>query len=913
MSALVLRYDRNTGLDDTRDKVFGAILSGSRGDMRANGCGVVAFDGNEAKLWSVGPLEKTGVLGSCASDMEVNMLPALSMYHNREADGFLVKMDVDAPSDIKFTRLQCRGLAQIAVQAYRMVCPDHWSNSDNRAKDPFVVMSMQDKTKETVFFCCPDCRSKTVSGSKNSVITTRCNNSECNREDISISDLVRKVTFKNGFHLHGVQRRNALGTRVDTDQSAPILPTWQHLVVREIIHLLWRAKAESDPTSVPPYSDSESQVIDTNILGSVEGDWNGMMRVDGAPKISSCICADKTLGITECVLCGSSERTGVKRKVVEFGRRYLPVDVLCADGSVHQLETMRVRHFRHFNTTVEDAGTGYVVLKVWDGAIDGVGDVQLSILSVTVDGGIESAIVDPCHNITDGSIVRVRSFRNGQPALLKIVDHRFRDTLHVLQTGCGWLPSSTPLTRFEMPKKFQIQSEDLIDIDKNTPKKNSKRIVGVAIDRSVADDGNAASSRVVLTPEIAQSIVRVQCLVSRRPAHTNKRLTSESTHLRYADDRCAAAKEILLQVWGDRYTERTFLSLRQATADVEKDMGSFAPDPKGKKDTSKSATAGSQMFRKSQCGSQGMKLVRVIYANIEGDGAGKCPNACRCSCGLLRKKYPNHRRICDGDLKGVPVCTQKCCTESIFGRHQSSKQYLLFKISVSRTDVETKVQLRCRSTNVGIEYAKNGTYQYCSYRAHSDKMSSGEEYQGLPFNFIMNERSLERKIDKAVLRRLNPDIYEEMDRKKKMKSNISYGGVNVFVNTSGVSVKPRSGGTIIGSKRKVGKSPVDNNGSSSGSSSGSNSVSNSVSSNSSGSNSVSSGGGRSSSGRSSSVSNSGVSSGSVSSSGNGNSSGSSNGNSVDNDSRGNSFSPLHVVARKTKQRRKMIGGNRRKR
>jgi len=812
MSTLVFRYDRSGGREEVRDKVFGAILSGSGADARARGCGVVAFDGNEAKMWSVGPLEKSGVLGSCALDIQWHMLPALSMYHNREALGFLVKMDVDAPSDVKFTKAQCRGLAQMTVQAYRMVCPDHWSNCEDRAKDPFVVMSMQDKIKTTVVYCCPNCGSKTVGASINSVATTRCNYSECDRDEIPMTELVRKVTYKNGFHLHGVQRRNLLGTRVDNATSAPILTTRQHLVVRQIIHLLWRAKAESDPTSVPPYSDPESQVIDTNILGSLTGDWNGMMRVDGAPKISSCICADKSLGITECARCGSSERKGVKRKVVEFGRRYLPVNVLCADGTVHISETTRVCQFQRFNTTVDEAGTGYTCLDKWQGYIVGVGDVSLSILSVSDDGGIETAVVHPSDpNITHNSTVKVRSLGGGQPAVLRVVDQRFENTLHVLQMSCGWLPSDTPLTRFEMPRTFKLQVEDLIDTEKNTPtNKTKKQNGGVAVEESIADNEGATSSRVVLTPHIMQSIIQVQCLATQRPAHRNRKLLSTSTRVRYNDDRCMAAKEILLRIWGDRYTERTFLSLRCATSDAEPALQS-----NGELEPKKNSQYG---IPDAQRGSRGMRLVRVIYANIEGDGAGTCPNACRCSCGLLREKYRNNSRICDGDLKGVPVCTQKSCTESFFGRHQSSKQYLLFKTFVGKRDILTKVELRCRSKNIGMHCASNGAYQFCNKSAHSEKGGIVEQYQGLPFNFKMNLRSCEQeKIDESVLRRLNPDIYEEMDRKKKQ----STPGVGISA-----PVKPRMGGTIIGSKRVVGKSlkPLnDNNNNSSSSSSSSSS------------------------------------------------------------------------------------------
>ena len=92
-----------------------------------------------------------------AMDVLANVMPPVSGYHNREALGFLLTMDFDAPDNVAYTMKQYAGLAKLAIEAYRMVCPDHWSNLPDRAKDPFLVLSVQKKVKTTVVYCCPHC------------------------------------------------------------------------------------------------------------------------------------------------------------------------------------------------------------------------------------------------------------------------------------------------------------------------------------------------------------------------------------------------------------------------------------------------------------------------------------------------------------------------------------------------------------------------------------------------------------------------------------------------------------------------------------------------------------------------------------------------------------------------------------
>ena len=849
MSSLVYRYDREYGSEEVRDVAKGSVLSGGGGVSYALGCGVVADSGNEAQFWSVGPHEdqQSGFLACCAVDVLGNVMPPLSLYHNREAEGFLLTEDFDAPDSVAYTMEQYLGLAKLTIEAYRMVCPDHWSNDPVRAKDPLVVLSVQKKVKTTVVYCCPHCGAKTEAKNKHSVATNECHNTECSHTTIPVGDLVRKTTYKNGFHLHGIQRRNELGTRLDAARSAPVLTTNQHLIVRKIIYLLWRGRTETTAASssssaassssssatslsLPPFSPIEQQAIDPNILGSSTSNWNGSLRGDFAPKITQCICANASLQIHECVLCGSSRRRNKKYKIVEQNRAYIPTLVLCADGTVHAAETEFVQNFGGMDITVHNAGSMYSPLQgmAWKGRINDNGaKVDVNIGCVDANGGVQSVVVKD-RDVSNNSIITLESLPGGVSAVVGVVDKRFENTLNILRMTCGWVPTPTPLTRFEMPADFQVRVTDIVHVSPNTTKKGKKTkgscgaSVVVSITPSIAGDGGEADShRVVLSSGLISDIMKVECC-SHEPAFPRKVMSSTS-NVPYDDDRSKAAKEILLREWGKRYSQHTYLSLRYAKVDVEPKLTS---EDKNKGERTTSSLANTAQYRDRTKNMAGKKLVRVIYANIEGHGAGRCWNSYRCKCGLLRKKMEDRP-----DLAGISVCT-KCDPKTDIGVHKSSKQFLLFKIYTnSYGNIETTVQLRCRSTHKGI-CQSSGTYQFCSISAHCAHYNDGgsTQYGGLIPQFGMGVKNLSHKLGYTeLLRRLNPDLYQKMDRQKNLHPSNGIPTGSAAAQQAAIFQNPQAfasqnqrfkpavakAGSIVGVKRLVGASASSSRSSSS--------------------------------------------------------------------------------------------------
>ena len=287
----------------------------------------------------------------------------------------------------------------------------------------------------------------------------------------------------------------------------------------------------------------------------------------------------------------------------------------------------------------------------------------------------------------------------------------------------------------------------------------------------------------VLSAGLLQNILSVECC-AHEPAFPRKVMTS-TANIRYDDDRSKAAKEILVREWGDRYTSATYLSLRFSAVDVEKDLSSIEV---GGFEKTSSGISNTNSAKEKMKKMDGCKLVRVIYANIEGHGAGRCMNARSCRCKRLRKQFDDNYDMIQNRYKcssAAAVCTK--CAPGEIGVHTSSKQYLLFKVYTNSSgDVETTVQLRCRSGHRGF-YSKKGLHQYCSHSAHTQGYGKNVIYGGLPIPYGMSVKKLNHKAGySAILRRLNPDLYSNKSKRAALK----------IVDTA------RKGGTIIGFKRR---------------------------------------------------------------------------------------------------------------
>ena len=213
------------------NRVWGTNLAGGSSHRESRGTGKFSFDGDESKMWSVGAFSRNGVLACAARDYLSGIMPPISFYHNRgTTQGFLLKIDFDAKDTIAYTRDQLFRLAQICIKGYQMCCPTHWSNDDARGDDPLAILSLQDTMKVSVNFRCNHCQHVLQD------IGDAC--PSC-KQPIQFDALEQVKTYKNGFHLHGIQYRDVTGQEVDANKSAPIFTTYQHLVAREIILSLW--------------------------------------------------------------------------------------------------------------------------------------------------------------------------------------------------------------------------------------------------------------------------------------------------------------------------------------------------------------------------------------------------------------------------------------------------------------------------------------------------------------------------------------------------------------------------------------------------------------------------------------------------------------------------------------------------
>ena len=232
-------YDYNRGVRRGTE-VFGTNLAGGSGDSFNRGSGKFGYSGEGAEMWSVGAHKTTGVYRSLAEDYLNGCMPPISFYHRR-GGVFPGKADYDAPSTTRFTDQQLLNLGKLCLEAYKMCCPDHWSNDESRSSDPVAILSFQSQTKVTRTLYC-QC------GEVNQEAPTCLG---CG-ENIDIDKLVEKTAYKNGFHFFMIQRRSEDGETLDVENSGPVMTTAQHLAVRDIILILWERKFEESPEDYPP-------------------------------------------------------------------------------------------------------------------------------------------------------------------------------------------------------------------------------------------------------------------------------------------------------------------------------------------------------------------------------------------------------------------------------------------------------------------------------------------------------------------------------------------------------------------------------------------------------------------------------------------------------------------------------------
>ena len=321
ISKTTSNYDYNRG-SRRGPEVFGTNLAGGSGDSFNRGSVKFGFSGAGAQMWSVGAYETTGVYRSLAEDYLNGCMPPISFYHRR-GGVFPGKADYDAPSTTRFTDNQLLNLGKLCLEAYKMCCPEHWVNDEARADDPIAILSFQSQIKVTRTLYCK-CGEAFNQEAPN---CSRCG------ETVDIDQLVEKKAYKNGFHFHCIQCRSEDGMTLDVDKSGPVLTTAQHLAVRDIILILWEKKSAEHPEDYPPFSGGDE--LDDAPLGSENGDWNGCLRPDGAPKVCACAC-EAHEDITECMFCGSSKKDGTRYKIIEHGRRYVPRYVLTASGQIQR-------------------------------------------------------------------------------------------------------------------------------------------------------------------------------------------------------------------------------------------------------------------------------------------------------------------------------------------------------------------------------------------------------------------------------------------------------------------------------------------------------------------------------------------------------------------------------------------------
>ena len=337
------------------------------------------------------------------------------------------KADYDAPSTTRFTDNQLLNLGKLCLEAYKMCCPEHWVNDEARADDPIAILSFQSQIKVTRTLYCK-CGEAFNQEAPN---CSRCG------ETVDIDQLVEKKAYKNGFHFHCIQCRSEDGMTLDVDKSGPVLTTAQHLAVRDIILILWEKKSAEHPEDYPPFSGGDE--LDDAPLGSENGDWNGCLRPDGAPKVCACAC-EAHEDITECMFCGSSKKDGTRYKIIEHGRRYVPRYVLTASGQIQRALSATYANFDRPRGRVDAAQ------QREDGEIPVKVNGSKLAVAVCADGWMYFP-----NGVRFGDTVTTLE---GDPVTIQ--DDRLSRVIDIMRASSGWVPDGTEATPFEVPSNYSV-------------------------------------------------------------------------------------------------------------------------------------------------------------------------------------------------------------------------------------------------------------------------------------------------------------------------------------------------------------------------------------------------------------------------------------------------------------------------
>lgn len=504
------RYDYNRGvLRGT--VVFGTNLAGGSGDSFNRGSGKFGYSGLGGQMWSVGTHEDDGVIRSLAEDFVNGCMPPLSSYH-RPRCVFPGKADFDAQAETLYTDTQLKNLGNLCLESYKMCCPDHWVNDEARTDDPVAILSFQSETKVTRTLYCK-CGEVFNQESPN---CSRCG------EPIDIDALTEKIAYKNGFHFHMIQRRSEDGETFDVNRSGPVLTTAQHLAVRDVILILWEKRSAESPADYPPFSAGDE--LDPAPLGSENGDWNGCLRPDGAPKVCACAC-EAHEDITECIFCGSSKKDGTRYKIIEHGRRYVPRYVLTAGGGMHEALSVTYANFDCFR-----------------GKIHSMQDVDMQEVPVRVNGRL---LISVCSR---GWMYFPKGVRVGDSVetmdgdAVVVEDDRISRVVEIMRASSGWVPDGTEATPFEVPENYAVMV------------RNKREIIA-----SVGVGVTQVDRKPVSTMINGKRKVRV-CVAKPTREERGFRCMSRERGTRVS----ACLKKILIQVYGarNRYNEHTQLQVK---------------------------------------------------------------------------------------------------------------------------------------------------------------------------------------------------------------------------------------------------------------------------------------------------------------------------------------------------------------
>lgn len=504
------RYDYNRGvLRGT--VVFGTNLAGGSGDSFNRGSGKFGYSGLGAQMWSVGAHENDGVIGSLAEDLLDGAIPPISFYHRRESV-FPGKADYDAPSETRFTDNQLLNLGKVCLESYKMCCPDHWVHDEARVDDPVVILSFQSETKVTRTLYC-SCGEAFNQEAPN---CSRCG------EPIDIDALTEKIAYKNGFHFHMIQKRSEDGETLDVDNSGPVLTTAQHLAVRDIILILWEKRSTESPEDYPPFSGGNE--LDPAPLGSENGDWNGCLRPDGAPKVCACAC-EAHEDITECMFCGSSKKDGTRYKIIEHGRRYVPRYVLTAGGGIHEALSVTYANFDCFR-----------------GQIHSMQDVDMQEVPVRVNGRLLISVCSRGWMYFPKGVRMGDSVETMEGDAVVVQDDRLSRVVEVMRASSGWVPAGTEATPFEVPQNYAVMVRN---------KREIVAAVGVAVTQ--------VDRKPVSTMVNGKKKTRV-CVAKPTREERGFRCMSRDR----ASCVSACLKKILIRVYGarNRYNEHTQLQVK---------------------------------------------------------------------------------------------------------------------------------------------------------------------------------------------------------------------------------------------------------------------------------------------------------------------------------------------------------------